>query len=226
MTYSKDDSMKRFWGFPIQKNVTKNIQQNESEMVWDADESPALPPHWSQGNKGLWKCRERERETDRQWGRGEREADGGRRRQTEPCDWWNRRTSSAIQTFLTQTKREKEAVNVTDSGNKFRSEKTTTDILKNQCLSYHADHAACFCSDDPNAPFLRLWTRVTFFFYSGESWGMLVRQRCGAVRCDMLLTLTDRDEERVDCSVADTSPARHRYSPFEAISSRVELVAS
>lgn len=196
MTYSKDDSMKKFWGFPIQKNVTKNIQQNESEMVWDADESPALPPHWSPGNKGLWKCRERERETDRQWGRGEREADGGRRRQTEPCDWWNRRTSSAIQTFLTQTKREKEAVNVTDSGNKFRSEKTTTDILKNQCLSHHADHAACFCSDDPNAPVLRLWTHVTFFSILEKAEGCLWdrdAEQCVVTCCWLWLTETRKE---------------------------------
>lgn len=43
---------------------------------------------------------------------------------------------------------------------------------------------------------------------------MRLRQRCRAENSDMVTTQIDRDEERVDCSVADTSPTRSRYSPF------------
>lgn len=41
---------------------------------------------------------------------------------------------------------------------------------------------------------------------------MRLRERCRAENSDMVPTQIDRDEDRVDCSVADTSPTRHRYS--------------
>lgn len=41
---------------------------------------------------------------------------------------------------------------------------------------------------------------------------MRLRERCRAGNCDMVPTQIDRDEDRVDCSVADTSPTRRRYS--------------
>lgn len=44
---------------------------------------------------------------------------------------------------------------------------------------------------------------------------MRLRERCRAELSDMVPTQIDRDEERLDCSVADTSPARHRYSPLD-----------
>lgn len=44
---------------------------------------------------------------------------------------------------------------------------------------------------------------------------MRLRERCTAENSDMVPTQIDRVEERVDCSVADTSPTRHRYSLFD-----------
>ncbi|XP_039905808.1 protein cornichon homolog 2 isoform X1 [Simochromis diagramma] len=41
---------------------------------------------------------------------------------------------------------------------------------------------------------------------------MRLRQTCRADSSDMVSTQIDREEERVDCSDADTSPTRHRYS--------------
>lgn len=41
---------------------------------------------------------------------------------------------------------------------------------------------------------------------------MRLRQTCRADSSDMVSTQIDREEERVDCSVADTSPTTHRYS--------------
>ncbi|AWP00366.1 Protein cornichon -like 2 [Scophthalmus maximus] len=41
---------------------------------------------------------------------------------------------------------------------------------------------------------------------------MRLRERCRAELSDMVPTQIDRDEERLDCSVADTSPARHRLA--------------
>ncbi|CAK6973728.1 Protein cornichon-like protein 2 [Scomber scombrus] len=41
---------------------------------------------------------------------------------------------------------------------------------------------------------------------------MRLRERCRAENSDMVPTQIDKDEERVDCSVADTSPTRHRLA--------------
>ncbi|KAF1378829.1 hypothetical protein PFLUV_G00194560 [Perca fluviatilis] len=41
---------------------------------------------------------------------------------------------------------------------------------------------------------------------------MRLRERCRAENCDMVPTQIDRDEDRLDCSVADTSPTRHRLA--------------
>ncbi|KAM7374065.1 hypothetical protein PAMP_006742 [Pampus punctatissimus] len=39
---------------------------------------------------------------------------------------------------------------------------------------------------------------------------MRLRERCRTDNSDMVSTQIDKDEDRVDCSVADTSPTRHR----------------
>ncbi|KAK2828749.1 hypothetical protein Q5P01_019783 [Channa striata] len=39
---------------------------------------------------------------------------------------------------------------------------------------------------------------------------MRLREICRAENSDMVPAQIDKDEERVDCSVADTSPTRHR----------------
>lgn len=41
---------------------------------------------------------------------------------------------------------------------------------------------------------------------------MRLRERCRAENSNMVPAQIDKDEDREDCSVADTSPTRHRYS--------------
>lgn len=91
------------------KRGRKRCRQKEKHL------QPALPPHHSLGNKGLWKCiNAGERETDRQGGGGEKEKGERKRererankrgRETERCYWLTVITSSVIEIFLSQSKK-------------------------------------------------------------------------------------------------------------------------
>lgn len=85
---------------------------------------PALPPHRSLGRKGLWKCinaRERGRLTDSEEEEEEERGRANKRgRETARCYWLTVRTSSVIEIFLSQSKKQRKAETV-DSGNTIRS---------------------------------------------------------------------------------------------------------
>lgn len=184
-------------------------------------------------------------ETDRQGGGGGGGKGGGRRanrrgRWAEWRHWWSDRTSSVVETFLSQraaalseniqvwkkrdgpknkwlVRAEGGSVGEKEEAFSAKQQEKQLELFPSQ----RKDQGSA-CSSEEEGPcqvslhFLptgcpaeQSWSWGSMFFWSSAR-----GNRCRALSCDMVPTHID--EGRQDCSVADTSPARHSFSPLDA----------